>query len=385
MIRAVDLFAGAGGASTGLAQAVERLGRRAELVAINHWPTAVETHSANHPWAQHYCAEVDSLNPRKVVRGKLDLLLAGPSCVHHSTARGGRPMNEQDRASAWCVVRWAEALQPRYVLVENVPEWKSWGPLDTRGRPMKSRKGETFEAWLAALRALGYRTSERILCAANYGDATTRRRLFVLAWRGRSAVAPWPEETHADGGLADLFGARRPWRAAREVIDWSLEGQSIFGRKRPLAPKTLARIAEGLRRFGGPAAEPFLMLLTHGGRVRSLPTITGANRGIVEPFVIGQQSGAVPRPVREPLPTLAAAGAVSLVEPYLEGQSPRDIRFRMLAPHELAAAMGFPADYQFRGTRTDVVRQIGNAWPVNTACALSAALIGERNVSSSGT
>src|SRR5690606_9478198 len=139
-----------------------------------------------------------------------------------------------------------------------------------------------------AIRSLGYRVAHRVLCAADYGDPTTRHRLFIVAWRGRSSSAPWPAETHAEHGQADLFGQRLPWRAAREVIDWSLEGQSIFGRKRPLAPKTLARIAEGLRRFGGPAAEPFLMLLT---RVRSLdeplPTITGANRGelgIVEPF-----------------------------------------------------------------------------------------------------
>lgn len=431
MIRAVDLFAGAGGTSTGLAQAAEALGANLELTAVNHWDIAVETHSRNHPWANHLCADLDALNPRKVVPGKLDLLVASPECTHHSTARGGRPINDQSRASAWCVVRWAEALLPRFVLVENVREFQSWGPLTMKGRPMKNRAGETFRAWVHALESLGYRVACRVLCAADYGDPTTRRRLFVLAWRGRGP-AIWPEETHADGGAADLFGARQPWRAAREIIDWELEGLSIFARRKPLAAKTLARIAEGLRRFGGDAAEPWLRLL-EGGEVP-------ADASAVPAFMLGQQSGGAPRVVGQPVPTLATSGAVSLVEPFLvpgygerPTQAPRthsldapvptlpcsdkfglaqpflvryqgtggaepvtqpvptittrdrfglveparmDIRFRMLAPHELAAAQGFPSDYEFTGTRTQVVKQIGNAVPVGIARALCAGLIG---------
>lgn len=440
-VRCVDLFAGAGGTSTGLALAAPEIGAAIDLAAVNHWEVAVETHSRNHPDARHYCAAIDSLDPRRVAGGRVDLLVASPECTHHSNARGGKPCSDQSRASAWCVVRWAEALQPRCVLVENVREFRTWGPLDVRGRPMKSRTGETFEAWIGALRSLGYRTSVRVLNCADFGDATTRRRLFMLAWRGRSATAPWPAESHAEDGGTDLFGARARWRAAREVIDWNLDGQSIFRRKRPLAAATLARIVEGLRRFGGAAAEPFLAQLTHGGRLASLdaplPTITCANRGefaLVEPFVLQQQSGGVPRAVSDPLPTLATKGAVSLIEPFLvphygerPGQRPRthsvdspmptipcspqaglaqpflvryqgtggpesidapvstittrdrlglvesvqlDIRFRMLAPHELAAAMSFPTDYDFAGTRTDVIRQIGNAVPVRTAQAL---------------
>lgn len=439
-LRAIDLFAGAGGTSTGLALAAGELGAALDLAAVNHWETAVETHSRNHPGARHYCAAIDSLDPRRVAGGRVDLLVASPECTHHSNARGGKPISDQSRASAWCVVRWAEALQPRFVLVENVREFQTWGPLDVRGRPMKSRTGETFEAWLGALRSLGYRTSVRVLNCADFGDATTRRRLFVLAWRGRSATAPWPMESHAEDGSADLFGARARWRAAREIIDWTLDGQSIFRRKRPLAEATLARIIEGLRRFGGAAAEPFLVVLrNHGAAARldaPLPTITagGTHLGLVEPFVLQQQSGGVPRAVRDPLPTLATKGAVSLIEPFLvprygerPGQRPRthaidkpaptipctvqvglaqpflvryqgtggpesieapvstittrdrlglvepvelDIRFRMLAPHELAAAMSFPTDYDFAGTRTDVIRQIGNAVPVSTARAL---------------
>ncbi len=375
-IRAIDLFAGAGGTSTGLALAAASLGQRVILAAVNHWPIAVETHALNHPWADHHCAAIDSLDPQKVARGKVDLLVASPECTHHSNARGGKPINDQSRASAWCVVRWAEALQPRVVLVENVREFQTWGPLDLRGRPMRSRTGETFEAWLGALRAIGYRTSTRVLNCADFGDATTRRRLFVLAWRGNCA-APWPIESHAERGSGDLFAARKPWRPAREVIDWSIAGRSIFGRRKPLADATLARIVEGLRRFGGAAAEPFVL---HLNRHRDAPrdvsrplqtvTATSADFGLVEPFLLQQQSGGVPRPVTEPVPTLATKGAVSLVEPQA-----LDIRFRMLQPHELAAAMSFPPGYRFAGTRGESIKQIGNAVPVSTAQALCTSIL----------
>lgn len=406
-LRAIDLFAGAGGTSTGLALAARDLGLPISLAAVNHWDTAVATHAANHPWAEHHCAAIDSLDPHKVAHGRVDLLVASPECTHHSNARGGKPINDQSRASAWCVVRWAEALRPRVVLVENVREFRTWGPLTTRGRPMQARAGETYEAWLGALRSLGYRVATRILNAADFGDATTRRRLFVLAWRGRG-LAPWPAETHAEVGEVDLFGSRMRWRAAREVIDWSIAGQSIFLRRKPLAEATLTRIIAGLVRFGGPAAEPFLAVLRRNGSSRSLddplPTITagGEHFGLVEPFLLQQQSGGVARRVTEPVPTLATKGAVSLVEPFLvryQGTGgaesiglpvstittrdrlglvePKalDVRFRMLQPHELAAAMSFPDGYRFAGTRTDAIKQIGNAVPVSTARALCSAIL----------
>lgn len=408
-LHAADLFCGAGGSSTGLARACAAADVRLELLAVNHWEVAVETHARNHPWAQHRCASLDSLEPRQAVpRGKLDLLIASPTCTHHSIARGGKPCDDQQRATPWHVINWADALSPRAILVENVREMRTWGPLGRDGRPLASRKGETFEAWCAALRSLGYRVEHRILCAADYGDPTTRERLFVAAVRGRGPIR-WPAPTHGQGGTADLFGSRRPWRAAREIIDWSIRGRSIFGRPRPLAAATLARIAEGLRRFGGHAAEPFLAVLRGTGTVRTLdrplPALTagGEHLGLVEPFLLGQQSCAAPRLVSEPVPTISAAGAISLIEPFLvryQGTggpesvadpvstvttrdrlglvepTPRlDILFRMLAPHELARAQGFPDDYQFAGTRTDAIRQIGNAVPVGIAQALSASLI----------
>lgn len=137
-----DLFCGAGGTSAGAVEAIEAMGRQAELTAINHWDVAVATHTANHPTARHLCAGVDSVNPRDLYKeDELDLLWASPECTHHSIARGGRPMSDQSRATAWCVVRWAEALRPPVILIENVPEFQSWGPIGSRGRPLASRKG----------------------------------------------------------------------------------------------------------------------------------------------------------------------------------------------------------------------------------------------------
>lgn len=483
-IHAADLFCGAGGTSTGLRLAVEELGLKLDLLVVNHWQVAIETHQANHPYAQHLCEEIDGVNPRKAVpRGRLDILVASPECLHHSRARGGRPMNDQSRASAWHVLRWAEALRIDNILVENVPEFRLWGALGTNGLPLKSRKGETYNAFLNALRSLGYVVEDRVLNAANYGDPTTRERLFILARRGRRRIV-WPEPTHTPNGQTTLFGPTQRWRAAREIIDWSVAGESIFNRKRPLSANTMARIAAGLKKFGGAAfvlplegfyrgnaprsleqplptitqrgvgavVQPFILNVRggndgylRGARVDApLPTVTATSPlALVEPFIIGQQSCSAPRSVNEPLPTIATKGAIALVEPFLveyhggkdganrvrpvdvplptqdtsnrfglvqpflvkyngEGGGPRsvdepldtltakdrfglvvpelagavlDIRFRMLLPHELARAMSFPDEYRFAGNRSEVVRQIGNAVPVQTAKALCLALL----------
>ena len=401
-----DLFCGAGGTSTGAITAARALGYTPRLTAVNHWPVAVATHTENHPDARHLCASLDSLNPRDLFKeGELDVLWASPECTHHSVARGGKPINDQSRATAWCVTRWADALRPSAVMVENVPEFASWGPCGSTGRPIQSRKGEVFRAWVATLEALGYRVDWRELCAADYGDPTSRTRLFVQAVRGKRRIV-WPEATHSAAGDSDLLRSTRPWRSARSIIDWDLPGNSIFARKRPLAPRTMERIKEGLERFG---MTPWIICMEHGGRVvgidRPVPTITTAKAGamaLAEPFLLPQQSGGRCRPVTEPVPTVAASGAIALVEPFLveyygnggaqsvdqpigtvtthdrfalveprpEG-SRLDIRFRMLQPHELAAAQGFPSGYRFTGTKTEVVKQIGNAVP----CGLSRAIV----------
>lgn len=357
-LNAVDMFCGAGGASTGLVRACTALGVELELLAINHWPTAVKTHLLNHPNVRHMCEEIDRINPREEVpSGRLNLLLAGPECTHHSNAAGGRPKNEQSRASAWNVAKWAQELYIDTILIENVPEFRNWGPLGADMKPLKSRKGETFKAFVTVLESLGYRVEVKILNAADYGDPTTRQRLFMLARRGRHTLN-WPEATHSKSGTATLFGNRKRWKAAREIIDWTLEGRSIFNRKKPLRPATIQRILAGLEKFGGPELKPFLVILrnhadgrsvdspvptlaaegqhvgvaqpfivpvNHGaGDVRTnsiddpMPTLTAkANQYLVEAMVLGQQSGAVGRPVSQPIPTVATDGAIALVEPCL--------------------------------------------------------------------
>lgn len=357
-----DLFCGAGGSSTGARRALAAAGFRMALVAVNHWPVAIETHSRNHPDARHFCMDLEAAKPEDLVpEGRLDLLMASPTCTYHSRARGGRPVSDQQRMDPWHVVRWCTTLRVRRLIVENVPEFVDWGPVGRDGRPLRSRKGEYFRAWLKALQAIGLRCEWRILNAADYGDPTTRRRFFLI---GRADRLPlrWPQPTHAPAAQAHLLGLE-PWRAAREVIDWSLPGTSIFERKRPLSPNTIRRIAAGIRKFGGPLAEPFLVVLRRNCAAASIdgpvPVITAQARHValvepelrpfvcanrtnnvpqdidgpvptivtsgalwlaqpeLKPFVLGQQSGSAPRPVDRPLPTVAAGGAISLVEPFV--------------------------------------------------------------------
>jgi len=359
-IRIADLFCGAGGSSTGAMQAAALTGRKTELVAVDHWDKAIETHASNHPEARHLCESLDNIDPRKLFPKGLDVLLASPECTHHSNARGGMPMSDQSRSTAWHVLRWAEALQPREILVENVREFMTWGPLGANGRPLKSRQGETFRAWGRGLRSLGYRVDFRVLNAADYGDPTTRKRLFVRASKGRSAVR-WPEQTHTE--TPELFGCD-PWRPAREIIDWGIESQSIFTRSKPLARKTLERIMAGLRKFGG-------IEFFHSVDA-PMPVIdTNPRYALCEPFIISYYGAGGCYTVGTPLPTVTTRDRFGLVQPMA-----LDIRFRMLQPSELAAAMGFPADYAFFGNKGDVVRQIGNAVPVNTATQLCRAMMG---------
>jgi len=334
-IRAADLFCGAGGTSSGLYMAADELGLSVDLLAVNHWKVAIATHSKNHTHARHMCETLDSVDPRKVVPGgRLDLLVASPECTHHSNARGGRPMSDQSRASAWHVIRWAEALRIEGIIVENVREFMSWGPLCTDGRPMKNRRGETFQAWLQALRSLGYSVDYRVLNAADYGDPTTRERLFVLARRARAVH--WPEPTHRKDASRDLLGKVIRWRAAREIIEWNLPGTSIFNRKKPLSPNTLRRIAAGLRKFSGLDLEPFLVKLYGTSDAASVeapvPTVTGSGQhiGVAQPFILQQQSGGAPRLTDEPIPAVAGKGAISIIQPFLvpffgerSGQEPR--------------------------------------------------------------
>lgn len=326
-MKLADLFCGAGGTTTGAVEAIESLGFRVEVTAVNHWEIAVATHTKNHLNARHLCASIDSTNPRHLFgENELDVLLASPECMGHSIALGDRPVNDQSRSTAWCVLRWADALRPRGIIVENVPEFAGWAPLGSNGRPLKSRHGEVFRSWCDSLRSLGYKVDHRILCAADFGDPTTRRRLFIQAVRGKKKIV-WPHPTHTKIGQPSLF-ASRPWVSARSIIDWSMRGTSIFTRRRPLTVNTIDRIQEGLRLFSGlPFILPKRMGRGDNGSKdcplsidRPLNTIlTDGRVGLVQPFLVAMEHGGRVLPIDAPMPTITTAkgGAFGVVSPFL--------------------------------------------------------------------
>jgi DNA (cytosine-5)-methyltransferase 1 len=310
------------------------------------------------------------------------MMAASPECTHHSNANGGRPKNDQSRATAWHVCRWAADLTIDNIFIENVREFMDWGPINARGKPVKSRKGETFRAFIQALQSMNYRIEWRVQNAAEFGDPTNRKRLIILAKRGDKAIT-WPDTTHGPGKM--------PFHTARECIDWDLPSKSIFNRKKPLSKNTLRRIEAGLRKFGGPNAEPFLVMLYGTNKTRSLdrpmPTITsgGNHTALAEPFLTKYYGTGGARSVNLPFDTVTTKDRFLLVEP-VTGQfvSEMDIRLRMLQPHELSAAMSFPKNFRFCGTRANQVKQIGNAVPVELARAHAMALLGEYRSGSAG-
>ena len=314
-----DLFCGAGGSSTGARRAIEAQGKRMELVAVNHWATAIATHSANHPTARHVISDVNAVNPNDVVEeGYLDLLMASPECTFFSRARGGKPVHDQGRMAPWVVLDWLTKLDVRNVLVENVPEFVNWGDLDRDGKPIPSMRGRFFEAWYLAFQSLGYTAEWRNLNAANYGDATTRTRFFLIARKGDIPIV-WPEPSHAKTD-SPLFPGRQPWRPAREIINWKNVGLSILDdpkyRKRPLAKNTLKRIAKGLSRFGGPMAPLYIRLLDLDNEEDVAPA-----NGSPEPFILnrhGENGYQRCHSVEEPLPTVTCQGSGYIVVPDME-------------------------------------------------------------------
>ena len=332
-ILVADLLCGAGGSSTGCARALDELDLEMELVCVNHWPVAIETHKINHPEARHYVQDIATVRPHLIVpEGYLDLLMASPTCTHHSVARGGKPTSDQQRSDPWHIITWLTELRVKRLIIENVWEFTGWGPVDARtGRPIKSRKGEYFQAWIDTIRRIGFEPEWRKLNAANYGDATTRQR-FILKARNDRKMVRWAPITHgkAEDDLL-LFPSLKPWRPAREIIDWSIKGKLIFHRPKPLAPKTLARIYAGAVKFKWP--EPYLVILRNHMAAQSLdeplPTIAanGTHIGIAEPIVLSQHNSGAARTVGEPLPTITTGGAGAekhegcarpmLVEPFV--------------------------------------------------------------------
>lgn len=316
----VDLFAGGGGASTGIEMA---LGRHVDI-AVNHDPRAISLHQANHPQTKHFVSDVFEVDPLVVTEGRpVGLLWASPDCKHFSKAKGGKPVSKKIRGLAWVVVKWAKLVKPRVIFLENVEEFATWGPLAEDGRPCPARKGLTFRRWKAQLENLGYVVEHRELRACDYGAPTIRKRLFLVARRDGEPIV-WPEPTHGPG--------LKPYLTAADCIDWSIPCPSIFERERPLAEATMRRIAHGIRRYVLNAAQPFIVPVTHSqnGNVQPvgepLRTITTARRGefaLAAPTLVqtgyGERAGQAPRVpgLGKPLGTAVDGQKHALVAAFL--------------------------------------------------------------------
>lgn len=334
----VDNFAGGGGASTGIELAT---GYSVDI-AINHDPEAIKMHKANHPNTKHYCENVWAVDPVKACKGHpVALAWFSPDCKHFSKAKGGKPKDKNIRGLAWVACRWAGLVRPRVIMLENVEEFKTWGPLNRRHHPIKSKQGKTFEKFVQQLTDLGYDVEFRELVAADYGAPTMRKRFFMIA-RCDSRPIVWPEPTHAPADSeAVKAGLLKPYVGAYTQLDFSLPCPSIFDTSkeikekygiravRPLAQKTMDRIAKGLKKFVLDNPEPFIIQCNHGGERRPndirepMPTITGKHGyGIVAPTLIQYHSETAKDEVRgqtieEPIMTVDSSNRYGLVTSFL--------------------------------------------------------------------
>lgn len=373
----VDNFAGGGGASTGIEMAT---GYSVDI-AINHDPEAIKMHKANHPNTKHYCENVWEVDPVKACNGHpVGLAWFSPDCKHFSKAKGGKPVEKNIRGLAWVVLKWTALVRPRVIMLENVEEFQTWGPcipirdkdtgrviVNMAGRhdrakneprtrvadpgevvpvdrqmfqPDPKRRGQTYKKWRKQLEALGYAIDTKELVAADYGAPTMRKRFFMIA-RCDGKPIVWPEPTHGPADSEEVKeGLRKPYVGAYTQLDFSLPCPSIFDTAeeikkkygiravRPLAPKTMDRIARGLKKFVLDNPEPFIIQCNHGGERRPndirepMPTITGKHGyGIVEPYMvqIGQTGFTKDRSkdVREPITTIVSKNEHCLISPTL--------------------------------------------------------------------
>lgn len=311
----VDNFAGGGGASTG----IELAAGRPVNIAINHDAAAILLHKTNHPHTEHIQASVWDVDPEELCAGRpVGLAWFSPDCKHFSKAKGAALVDRNIRGLAWIVLRWAGTVRPRVIILENVEEFQTWGPV-RKGKPVKSKSGQTFRKWLSQLEALGYAVEYRELVAADYGAPTTRKR-FVLIARCDGQPIRWPERTHAPRDSEEVkSGKCKPWRSAAEIIDWTVPMYSIFASKqeikekygvnavRPLADNTLRRIIRGVDKFTIKSGKPFI--------VECNPTM--------EPFTFSNTGGSVGSPADEPVHTIRTAGgqvlaAANLIQYHTE-------------------------------------------------------------------
>lgn len=311
----VDNFAGGGGASTG----IELAAGRPVNIAINHDAAAILLHKTNHPHTEHIQASVWDVDPEELCAGRpVGLAWFSPDCKHFSKAKGAALVDRNIRGLAWIVLRWAGTVRPRVIILENVEEFQTWGPV-RKGKPVKSKSGQTFRKWLSQLEALGYAVEYRELVAADYGAPTTRKR-FVLIARCDGQPIRWPERTHAPRDSEEVkSGKCKPWRSAAEIIDWTVPMYSIFASKqeikekygvnavRPLADNTLRRIIRGVDKFTIKSGKPFI--------VECNPTM--------EPFTFSNTGGSVGSPADDPVHTIRTAGgqvlaAANLIQYHTE-------------------------------------------------------------------
>lgn len=331
----VDNFAGGGGASTGIELAT---GVSVDI-AINHDPAAIAMHKANHPYTKHYCESVWDVNPIEACQGHpVALAWFSPDCKHFSKAKGGKPKDKNIRGLAWVALRWAGLVRPRIIMLENVEEFKTWGPLNRNHRPIKSKQGITFKKFIGQLKDLGYQIEYRELVAADFGAPTMRKRFFLIA-RCDGKPIVWPKPTHGPADSeAVKAGLLKPYLGAYTQLDFSLPAPSIFDTAeeikekygiravRPLAPKTMERIARGIKKFVIDNKEPFIVQVNHSGAksdyCRSanepLSTITGKHGfGVVEPYLVQCKYDNEAKSIGEPLGTITTVGSYLLVAPTL--------------------------------------------------------------------
>lgn len=373
MIRAADMFCGAGGWTKAFLTTIALSGVLGRVVAaINHDAEAIATHQANHPDVEHFQSCVYRFGPRTAVPdGDLDILMASPTCTYFSQARGSKPISWDQRWGRMTpsqVVRWCSVLNVRVLIVENVREFIHWGrvhrgdkidPADpkgkrvlekapmprepgcvaagcTPGRPCRKpgRRGAYFATWLEDLRALGYTVDFRVLNCADYGDATTRERFFLIARKDGKPIT-WPAATHSEDGQGNLFGGAQRWRGAVECIEWDLEGESIFDREKPLAANTIKRIYRGAVRFSWP--KECLELLREHMRERgiAIPDVN-AERRKSAPLVVRtdmpKSNAYCSRSVEEPVATVTTGGGFALVEPFTFQVNQGEGRARNMRP-----------------------------------------------------
>ncbi|USK77687.1 DNA cytosine methyltransferase [Peribacillus frigoritolerans] len=405
----VDNFAGGGGASTGIEMAT---GLSVDI-AINHDPAAIAMHKVNHPDTEHYCESVWDVDPVKAVRGrKVGLAWFSPDCKHFSKAKGGKPVNKNIRGLAWIAVKWAIAVKPRVIMLENVEEFKTWGPLNEDGFPDLDKRGNTFKSFVKALESLGYQVEFKELRACDFGAPTIRKRFFMIA-RCDGKPITWPKPTHGDPNSLEVqAGKLNAWLASSEIIDWSIGAPSIFNRKKDLSPNTLRRIERGIQKFVIDNPTPFIVpgqqnqaaflssyyTETSKNEVRGLSldgplhTITaGGNRfALVTAFLTKYYGQGIGQDINEPIHTIPTKDRFGLVTVHSQEYKITDIGLRMLQPHELFKGQGFPSDYiidrDYEGKaypKSAQVARCGNSVPPPFADALVRANLPEMSVEDS--